>query len=118
MASANQGGSPSPTSPRRIAAAERQALALGMRKAGFTLTQIAEKVGYASDSGVRKALHTALEKTVKQPAEDLRLLITARNDEMLTVVYPRAQAGELEAVDRVVKINRETALVNGLISTT
>jgi len=117
MASTNQGGSPSPTSPRRITAAERQAQALELRKAGYTLVQIAEKLGYASDAGVRKAISTALQKTVKQPADEVRLLIQARNDEMLKVVYPRAQAGELEAMDRVIKINRETAAINGLIST-
>jgi hypothetical protein len=117
MASANQGGSPSPTSPRRIAAAERQAKALELRKAGHTLVHIAKILGYAGDAGVRKAIRTALEKTVKQPADEVRLLIQARNEEMLQVVYPRALEGELEAVDRVVKINRETAAINGLVST-
>jgi hypothetical protein len=117
MASANQGGSPSPTSPRRIAAAERQAKALELRKSGHTLVEIAKILGYAGDAGVRKAIRTALEKTVKQPADEVRLLIQARNDEMLRVVYPRALAGKLEAVDRVVKINRETAAIHGLIAT-
>jgi hypothetical protein len=116
MASTNQGGSPSPNSPRRISAAEKQARALELRKAGYTLVQIADKLGYASDAGVRKAIRTALEKTVKQPAEEVRLLIQARNDEMLKAVYPRAKDGDLEAVDRVIKINRETAAINGLIS--
>jgi len=117
MASANQGGSPSPTSPRRISAAGRQAKALELRKAGYTLVQIAERLGYAGDAGVRKALRTALEKTVKQPAEEVRLLLQARNDELLQALYPRALDGELEAVDRVLKINRETAAINGLVAT-
>ena len=60
---------------------------------------------------MRKAVRTALENTVKQPADEVRLLIQARNDEMLKVVYPRAQAGELDALDRVVKINREMAAI-------
>jgi hypothetical protein len=117
MASTNQGGSPSPTSPRRISAAEKQAQALELRKAGHTLAEIAEKLGYASEAGARKAIRAGLEKSVKQPADELRLLIQARNDEMLKVVYPRALEGDLEAVDRVLKINRETAVINGLIST-
>jgi hypothetical protein len=110
-------GAASPTSARRIAAAEKQAQALDLRKAGNTLAAIAEKLGYASEAGARKAIRTALEKTVKQPADEVRLLIQARNDDMMQVVYPRAQAGELEAVDRVIKINRETAAINGLVST-
>jgi hypothetical protein len=117
MASANQGGSPSPTSPRRISAAQRQARALDLRKCGYTLAQIAEELGYASDAGVRKALRTALERTVQQPADEVRLLIQARNDELLQALYPRALDGELEAVDRVLKINRETAAIHGLIAT-
>jgi len=117
MASANQGGSPSPTSPRRISAAAKQAEALKLRKAGQTLVEIAEKLGYASDAGVRKAIRKALEKTVKQPADEVRWLIEARNEEMMKVVFPRALEGDLEAVNRVIKINRETAAINGLIST-
>jgi hypothetical protein len=114
MASANQGGSPSPTSPRRIAAAERQAQALELRKAGYTLVQIAEKLGYASDAGVRKAIRTALEKTIKQPADEVRLLLLARNEAYIKAIYAKAVAGDLDAIDRCVKIDRQTAALHGL----
>jgi hypothetical protein len=115
MASANCGGSPSPTSPRRIAAAERQAQALALRKEGLTLVEIAKRLGYAGDAGVRKAIRAGLERTVQKPADELRSLILARIDRMMTVVYPRAIAGDLAAVDRVIKLNHQAAVIYGLL---
>jgi hypothetical protein len=88
-----------------------------LRKQGYTLVEIAKRLGYAGDAGVRKAIRTALERTVGKPAAELRSLILARIDRMMTVVYPRALAGELSAVDRVLKLNHQAAALHGLLPT-
>ena len=44
-------GGASPTSARRITAAEKQAKALELRKSGQTFAVIAEQLGYANEAG-------------------------------------------------------------------
>jgi hypothetical protein len=107
-------GAASPTSAFRLAAAEKQAKALEMKRAGFTFAAIAEQLGYASEAGARKAVSTALQKAIKQPAEDVRLLLLARNEEYIRAIYAKAVAGDLDAIDRCVKIDRQTAALHGL----
>ena len=79
-------GAASPTSAYRLAAAEKQAKALELKKAGHTFVAIAAQLGYASESGARwsRAVWAkCLKSSVKQAAEEYRLLITARNEHLL-----------------------------------
>jgi len=107
-------GAASPTSARRIAAAQKQVEALELRKAGNTFAAIAEQLGYANEAGARKAVRTALEKSIKQPAEEVRQLLLARNEEYVRAIYAKAVAGDLDAIDRCLKIDRQTAALHGL----
>jgi hypothetical protein len=114
MASPNQGGSPRPSSPRRISAAAKQVQALELKKAGYTFAAIATQLGYKDESGARKAVRVALERSIKQPAEDVRLLITARNEAYIKAIYRKAVGGDLDAIDRCLKIDRQTAALHGM----
>lgn len=59
-------------SPAAIEVNEKYRRALEMRKAGATFQQIADAEGYADRSGAKRAVMAALDKTLREPAEDVR----------------------------------------------
>jgi len=101
-------------SGKRIVAAERQARALGLRKAGHGSATIARALGYASASGAHKAVDTALRALVAEPAAELRALELARLDELLAGLWAEARRGNVAKVDRVLKIMQRRADLLGL----
>src|SRR5690242_1094881 len=109
MASQNQGGSPSATSPRRLRAAGKQRQALELRIAGATLAQIAAQVGYSDTSGAYRAIQAALKATLQPPADELRRLQYERLERLYAAAHVRAVGAgddgepDLEAMDRAIK---------------
>jgi hypothetical protein len=93
---------------------ERRAKALELHLAGATYDAIANAVGYASRSGAHKAVQEALldlGRPVQGTAIDTEL---ARLDAMLTGLWPKARRGDVQAVDRVLKISeRRSVLLAG-----
>lgn len=91
---------------------ERRAKALELHLAGATYDAIAQAVGYASRSGAHKAVQEALTdlgRPISGTALDTEL---ARLDAMLTGLWPKARRGDVQAVDRVLKISeRRSALL-------
>lgn len=106
--------SQSPTSPARIEAAEKQALALKYRKAGYTYDMIAERVGYASASGAEKAIKSALHKMLRDEVQDVLDFELARLDEMMAGAYIMATGGNPAAIASVLKIMERRAKLLGL----
>lgn len=90
----------------RLSAAEKRTRALELHLAGATYDAIAKSVGYASRSGAYKAVQEGLKQlgdpptTAEADATDL-----ARLDAMLTGLWPKARRGDVQAVDRVLKIS-------------
>lgn len=101
-------------SANRIAAAERQARALELRKAGLGYAAIARQLGYAGPSGAYKAITTALRGLTREPAEELLTLELARLDALLTGLWAEARAGNVSKVDRVLKIMARRSAYLGL----
>jgi len=108
--------SESKTSKRRIAAVEKQAKALELRKAGVTFEGIASSLGYAGPSGAFKAVMSALDKTLQEPAEGLRSIEWLRLEQMQRAIWPEAMSGDLAAMDRLVRIMERRARLLGLDS--
>ena len=102
------------TSGNRIAAAERQAKALALRKAGLACADIARQLGYAGPSGAHKAIMTALRALTREPAQELRELELARLDDLLLGLWTDARRGSVAKVDRVLKIMARRAALLGL----
>lgn len=88
----------------------RRAKALELHLAGATYDAIATAVGYASRSGAHKAVQEAL-SGLGRPAAGSEVLTTeiARLDAMLTGLWPKARRGDVQAVDRVLKISERRA---------
>ena len=105
------------TSPGGMTAAAKQAKAMRLRASGMSFENIARELGYRSHSGAHKAVTTGLQKTLKEPAEELRTLEAERLDRMLEAMWPRATGDSKEAtwyVDRVLAIMDRRAKLLGL----
>lgn len=99
---------------------ERRAKALELHLAGATYDAIAKAVGYASRSGAYKAVKEALaddEETTPDLAEAASTEL-ARLDAMLTGLWTKARRGDVQAVDRVMRIEeRRTAILTHAAAT-
>ena len=104
----------SKTSPRRLAAAERQRQALELRKAGVSFDLIAQQLGYSNRQGAHFAVESALQKTLQKPGDDLRQLDIERLDSLLFAVWPDARRGSLDHIDAALKILTRRAKLLGL----
>jgi DNA-binding transcriptional MerR regulator len=102
------------TSPRRIAAVERQRQALELRKAGVSYAAIAERLLYRGPQSACEAVKAALRKTIQEPADDVRRLELERLDVLALAVWPQARQGNQGAIDRALKIAERRAKLLGL----
>src|SRR5262245_27392556 len=78
----NGRGAASRTSPQRLQALEKQRQALQLRIAGANFDEIAETLGYANRGGAHKAIMTAIESTLREPAAQVRELELKRLDRL------------------------------------
>ena len=104
----------SKASEKRIAAAERQARAIALRKAGAGYAAIARQLGYAGPSGAYQAIMTALGALTREPARELLNLELARLDDLLLGLWADATKGNVAKIDRVLKIMQRRADLLGL----
>jgi hypothetical protein len=98
----------------RALATERQQRALELHKAGVGYQAIADRLGYAGPSGAYKAVEAALQKTLQQPADELRELELERLDTLHRTLWPKAITGNLRATDRVLALMKRRSQLLGL----
>lgn len=97
-----------------VTAAEKQAEALRLRKAGLTYEEIADRLGYANKSGAYKTVMSALRKIVQEPADELRKLEIERLDVMLASLWPFILKGSPRHVEIGLKVMDRRAALLGL----
>jgi hypothetical protein len=103
------------TNDRRAAkAALRRREALELRKAGKNYEEISDALGYGSSSNARKAVLAAIRAIVEEPAEEVRKLELTRLDTLLGGLWTAASTGDLQAVDRALRIQDRRAAYLGL----
>lgn len=90
------------------------AKAIDLRRTGLTYDQIAERLGYASRSGAYDAVMGGLRATLKEPADELRALESERLDALLAGIWEQATHGDLDCLDRALKIMARRAALLGL----
>jgi hypothetical protein len=96
--------------------AERIQRAFELRKAGKTLRQIAEMLGYSHEM-VRKDITnviTTLQQDSKDIAQELMTIELARLDDMQFSVWPEARKGDRKSIETVLKIMERRAKILGL----
>lgn len=100
---------------RDVNRAERVQAAIAMRKAGHEWGTIAERLGIRGGKGAAYHLVNAeLKRRIREDVEDLRAWEDARLNEMLTVYYPKALAGDGWSFDRVLRLMERRAALLGL----
>ena len=98
----------------QIGAVDRQRQALELRKCGHTYQQIARALNYRAASGAWHATQRGLKTTLREPADELRQLELARLDTLHHALWDRAIAGNLRAVDAVLRIMKRRASLLGM----
>ena len=106
--------------PLRQRVAERRAALLRYRRSGMPYTQIVEEhpeLGYkGSASAARKDAQRALLQVVSEPAKDLLTLEMSRIDELWQAIHAKGLAGDLWAIDRLMRMSERRAKLAGLDS--
>lgn len=109
-------GRPKKTQANVIRSVEWKARAVEMRLAGHTYAQIGAACGVVPQQA-HQAVTRYLEDTravAREHAEDIRRLELDRLDRVLAVVGPMAEGGDLQAVDRLLRIQERRASLLGL----
>jgi hypothetical protein len=104
------------TTAKRTTTAERKAQALARRIGGFTFQQIADELKItrqAAHALVVSALKELNEKTMESAAE-LKRLEMERLDTMRSAVWGGVLKGDLQSIDRALKISARLAALAGI----
>lgn len=104
----------SATSPSRLLMKEKQRQALELRMGGATYAQIAQVLGYANSSGPKRLLDKAMQATIQEPVEQLRMIQIERLNRLLLACWTRAAAGDDSAMARAQSIMRDINAISGL----
>ena len=105
------------TLPEDMNALPRAAQALRLRRVGYTYAEIAERMGYANESGARKAVKTATSKVIRDEAREYIGWQLDQLDIALSVVMEaiaKRDKGSLWAVDRLVPLLKRQSELMGL----
>jgi len=104
------------TSPAKTRRLELQAKALELRRGGAGFVEIGEKLGVGKSTAHRliEASMADARAQILASVDELRAEEVSRLDGMLAKLYPKAAEGDVQAIDRVVKIGERRAKLLGL----
>jgi len=85
------------------------------RQGGATFAQIAEKLGYANESGARAAFKRAMERTRDEALNaEMRELHRQRLEVAIQAIWPKVIKGDLAAIAMLLRIIDQDAKLHGL----
>lgn len=99
---------------RSLKTAKTDAEACRLRSSGLTYHQIAQELGHSGPGKAHDAVKRALHAVVEEPATHLRTLELMRLDLLQLAIWPKAIAGDVHMIDRVVKIIARRCKLLGL----
>ena len=102
------------TTPAAIERAKRRAQALELRAAGRKYREIAEALDYSSPQHAHRDVKAELDALVKTPAMEVLAEELDRLDKMLQGLWTEARRGNLQSIDRVLRIMERRARYLGL----
>jgi hypothetical protein len=86
-------------------AREKQARAVDLRRAGASFSEIAQALGYADQSGAKKAVEAAIRRHEFEATADMLKMDLARLDEYTKLATHRLRtSGDLNQIDRLMRI--------------
>lgn len=92
---------------------ERHALALEMRKAGYSYDQIAEHFE-TTTSSARGLVKSAMEKLIREPGEEVKNLELQRLDQLWSLAFNAAVSGDTDAITKCLAIQQRRSKLEGL----
>lgn len=93
----------------------REQHVLELRRAGLSFERIADEVGIPGGrSDAHKIYRRAMSRTLQEPAAEIRQLEADRLDRLQVAVWTKALSGNLNAVDRVLRLMDRRARLLGL----
>lgn len=94
----------------------REAQALELRRAGVPIRKIMEQLGFRTREQCEKAIERALVDTglISDPVK-IRLAELDRLDRLHTAVWAKAVRGDVNAIDRVVKLTEMRMRLSGVL---
>lgn len=98
---------------RAVAAIKRAKVVEAMAD-GATYQEAAEQAGYATRSGAYKALWKAVDSRVAEAVDEHRALEIARLDALQLAVWDHAMAGDVKALNAVLRIIEQRSRLLGL----
>lgn len=107
----------SPTTPKRLAVADRRRRLLELRRAGMTFPDIVERhpeLGYKSKAAAAQDAKRALKDYLDEVARDVLSLELSRLDGLMEPMWVQARKGNQGAVDRALRIMDRRARYLGL----
>lgn len=87
---------------------------LELRTAGLSFDEIARRTGYAGRQGAQQAYTRAMERWAIESVEEQRIIQSMRLDAIFTQAYIAARQGDLQAIDRCLRIEKRRAELWGL----
>lgn len=93
---------------------DRRRQAVQLRLDGLSYEAIAAQLGWRSHASAHNAVQRGLADAVREPTEQLIRLEVARLDELHRALWPAALAGNVGAVDRVLRVMERRARLLGL----
>lgn len=93
---------------------EHQQRALELRLTGMSHRAIAEALGVSDHTTIHKRVKSALNEIIREPAEAVIKMELERLDILLNGLWEQARGGDLQALDRALKIQDRRARYLGL----
>ena len=102
--------------PAVIARRQRELRALELRTQGYTLEQIAQKLGLANRGVASKYIARILARNESESVEEMRQIMGAQLETIVTVLWPliTRPRPSLAAIDRLLKIHDRQVKLFGL----
>jgi len=93
---------------------QREHEVVQLRLEGKTFEQIANQLGYADHSGARDAWLRATERTPMESVNEYRALHLRRLEHLVGLLWPKVEAGDLQAFPNLLALLKEEAALLGL----
>lgn len=101
---------------RRERAARQRVMALAMRREGLSVDAIASRLG-VTRAGARRILRQEVRlMRIESEADELRTVHSEALMELWRAVYPAAVTGDMDAIDRFLRIEERLSRLHGLDS--
>jgi hypothetical protein len=99
---------------QNLTSREKALLALDLRKQGWTHAEIAQNLGFKNAAAASRVINSLLNQATREGIAEYRELALGRLDQMRKAIAKKVLAGELQAIDRALRIEVLAARIMGI----